>query len=94
MSNKSFHLRWNNHLQNLRTLFESIYTEQNLVDVTLSCSDGLLRAHKLVLSACSPYFEAVFRDNPCKHPVVILKGIQLQVYQLLFISDPTFKGFL
>lgn len=82
-NNKSFHLRWNNHLQNLRTLFESIYNEQNLVDVTLSCSDGLLRAHKLVLSACSPYFEAVFRDNPCKHPVVILKGIQLQEMQTL-----------
>ncbi|XP_022201850.2 protein bric-a-brac 2 [Nilaparvata lugens] len=83
MANKSFHLRWNNHLQNLRTLFESIYNEQNLVDVTLSCSDGMLKAHKLVLSACSPYFEAVFRDNPCKHPVVILKGIQLQEMQTL-----------
>ncbi|RZF43289.1 hypothetical protein LSTR_LSTR001550 [Laodelphax striatellus] len=83
MANKSFHLRWNNHLQNLRTLFESIYNEQNLVDVTLSCSDGMLKAHKLVLSACSPYFEAVFRENPCKHPIVILKGIQLQEIKTL-----------
>lgn len=83
MSHKSFHLRWNNHLQNLRSLFETLYNQQDLVDVTLSCSDGILSAHKLVLTACSPYFESVFKANPCKHPIVILKGISLQEMQSL-----------
>lgn len=72
---KSFHLRWNNHLTNLRSLLEALYTDQNLVDVTLSCSDGTLRAHKLMLSACSPYFETIFTSHEGEHPVVILKGI-------------------
>ena len=79
----SFHLRWNNHLSNLRTLLEYLYNEQSFVDVTLSCSDGFLRAHKLVLSACSPYFDTIFRENPCKHPTVILKGITLREMQLI-----------
>lgn len=83
MSHKSFHLRWNNHLQNLRSLFETLYSQQDLVDVTLSCSDGILNAHKLVLTACSPYFESVFKANPCKHPIVILRGISLQEMQSL-----------
>lgn len=72
---KSFHLRWNNHLTNLRSLLESLYNDQNLVDVTLSCSDGTLKAHKLMLSACSPYFETIFKSHEVEHPVVILKGI-------------------
>lgn len=83
ISTKSFHLRWNNHLSNLRTLLEYLYNEQSFVDVTLSCSDGMLRAHKLVLSACSPYFDTIFRENPCKHPTVILRGISLREMQLI-----------
>ncbi|CAH0392267.1 unnamed protein product [Bemisia tabaci] len=82
-SGKSFHLRWNNHLSNLQTLFESLYNEQHLVDVTISCADGFLKAHKLVLSACSPYFETIFKETPCKHPVIILKGILRQEMQAI-----------
>lgn len=43
VGNKSFHLRWNNHLENLRALFECLFNEQILVDVTIACQDGLLR---------------------------------------------------
>lgn len=35
-----------------------------------------MKAHKVVLSACSPFFESIFVENPCKHPVVILKDIR------------------
>ncbi|XP_053610260.1 transcription activator GAGA-like isoform X2 [Plodia interpunctella] len=82
-SDKTFHLKWNNHLQNLSQLFTTIYSSSALADVTLSCRDGTLKAHKLVLSACSPYFEQIFRDNPCQHPVVILKGIPFSEINLL-----------
>lgn len=83
MNQKSFHLRWNNHLQNLQSLFENLYNEQSLVDVTISCTDGQLYGHKLVLSACSPYFEKVFKENPCKHPTIILKGIKSREMQII-----------
>ena len=43
------------------------------MDVTLSCEGGTqLRAHKVVLAACSPYFQAVLQNNPCKHPIIIM----------------------
>lgn len=82
-SDKTFHLKWNNHLQNLSQLFTTIYSSSALADVTLSCRDGSIRAHKLVLSACSPYFEQIFKENPCKHPVIILKGIPYAEINLL-----------
>lgn len=46
-----------------------------LADVTLSCEGHCLLAHKLVLSACSPYFRGVFKENPCQHPIIILKNV-------------------
>ena len=49
-------------------------TSESLVDVTLSCEGRSLKAHKLVLSACSPYFKALFQEHVDNHPIVILKG--------------------
>lgn len=73
---KAFHLRWDNHMESMRSLFERSYYDQAFTDVTISCPDGKLQAHKLILSACSPYFESVFKDNPCKHPVLIFREIK------------------
>lgn len=45
------------------------------MDVTLAVEGRFLRAHKMVLSACSPYFQALFVGHPDKHPIVILKDV-------------------
>lgn len=42
-----------------------------------------VQAHKLILSACSPYFETIFQENPCKHPTVIMRGVTLNEMQSL-----------
>jgi len=68
-----FCLRWNNYQTNMTAVFDQLLQEEVFVDVTLSCEGGAqLRAHKVVLAACSPYFQAVLQNNPCKHPIVIL----------------------
>jgi hypothetical protein len=83
MADNAFHLKWNNHLQNMYCQLETLYSDQSLVDVSICCTDGILKAHRIVLSACSPYFESIFRDNYCKHPVLILKGVTSQEMQAL-----------
>lgn len=74
-SEQQFCLRWNNHQSNLLSVFDNLLQNETLVDVTLACDGLSLKAHKVVLSACSPYFQHLFMDNPCKHPIVILKDI-------------------
>lgn len=90
--NNALHLVWDNHLENVSSLFQVLYQDNKLVDVTIACRDGLLRAHKLILSACSPYFERIFNDNPCKHPVVIMRGVQYHEMQM--ILDYIYKGYI
>ncbi len=53
---KSYHLTWSNHVLTLETVFTSLLETEKLTDVTLLCDNGAIRAHKLILSACSNYF--------------------------------------
>lgn len=76
MGTQQFCLKWNNHQGNLVSVFGDLLCHESFVDVTLACEGQNIKAHKLVLSACSPFFEDVFKSNPCKHPVVILKDMK------------------
>ncbi|XP_072379398.1 uncharacterized protein ttk isoform X1 [Diabrotica undecimpunctata] len=75
MSSQRFCLRWNNHQSNLLSVFDQLLHDESFVDVTLAVEGQLLKAHKMVLSACSPYFQALFMNHPDKHPIVILKDV-------------------
>ncbi|RZF36349.1 hypothetical protein LSTR_LSTR008830 [Laodelphax striatellus] len=76
MGSEHYCLRWNNHQSNLLGVFSQLLQDESLVDVTLACSEGLsIRAHKVVLSACSSYFRSLFVDHPNRHPIVILKDV-------------------
>ncbi|GLV42750.1 bric a brac 2 [Carabus blaptoides fortunei] len=72
---EQFSLRWNNFHSNLTTGFHDLLEAEDLVDVTLAAEGHVLHAHKIVLSVCSPYFKQLFKVNPCKHPIVILKDV-------------------
>ncbi|XP_077516188.1 uncharacterized protein LOC144126116 isoform X3 [Amblyomma americanum] len=76
MGSQQFCLKWNNHQPNMLAVFEQLLSNEALVDVTLACEGLSLKAHRMVLSACSPFFQALFVENPCKHPIVILKDMR------------------
>lgn len=90
MSQSLYSLRWNNHQTHMLSSFESLLQNETLVDVTLVCSEISIRAHKVVLSACSPFFQKIFSENPCKHPVIVLKDFQ--GWEVQTIVDFMYKG--
>jgi len=83
-------LKWNNHTTNLLSVLGSFQQKDILVDVTISCENQNIKAHKMVLSACSPYFQSIFLENPCKHPVVIINGIKYE--DITAILNFMYKG--
>ncbi|XP_030020753.2 protein bric-a-brac 2 isoform X5 [Manduca sexta] len=72
---QQYSLRWNNHQPNFISMFTTLLNTQTLVDVTLAAEGKHLQAHKVVLSACSTYFQSLFVENPSRHPIVILKDV-------------------
>ncbi|XP_068621406.1 protein abrupt-like [Battus philenor] len=77
MNNASqFSLRWNNYVSHVTEAFNELRFSNDLVDVTLCCDGGKIRAHKMLLSACSNYFKQIFKENPCQHPVIIFRNVK------------------
>jgi len=74
-SNEKFCLRWNDFESNISVAFREIREEKDFFDVTLSVGDRQVQAHKIILSACSPFFRGVLRNNPHAHPLLYLKGV-------------------
>lgn len=87
---QQFCLRWNNYQSNLTNVFDQLLHNESFVDVTLACDGNSIKAHKMVLSACSPYFQALFLDNPCQHPIVIMRDVKWP--ELTAIVEFMYKG--
>ncbi|XP_060534637.1 protein bric-a-brac 2-like isoform X2 [Cylas formicarius] len=87
---QQFCLRWNNHQSTLVAVFDTLLENGTLVDCTLAAEGKFLNAHKVVLSACSPYFEALLSRHYDKHPILILKDVKFQ--ELKAMMDYMYRG--
>ncbi|XP_059482310.1 protein jim lovell-like isoform X2 [Neocloeon triangulifer] len=85
-----YSLRWNNHQYHILNALDALLQDEAFVDVTLVCDEGRVRAHRIVLSACSPYFQRILLETPCKHPVIVLKD--LKEWEVQAIVDFMYKG--
>ncbi|XP_071569123.1 uncharacterized protein [Temnothorax nylanderi] len=72
---QQYSLRWNDFQASILSSVRQLRDVEDFVDVTLACDSCSFTAHKIVLSACSPYFRNLLKANPCPHPIVILKDV-------------------
>lgn len=88
MAKENFNLEWENHNQLIANTFKRLYEDETLTDVTVYCKDGPLRAHKLVMSICSPYFNRIYQMNPGVHMVVMVwynkKCISIKLFEFIY----------
>jgi len=90
-SSEKFCLRWNDFETNISVAFRELREEKDFFDVTLACDDSQIQAHKVILSACSPFFRNVLRRNPHQHPLLYLKGVKykdiLSVLNFMYMGE-------
>merc|ERR1712060_659324 len=71
-----FCLRWNDFESNISVAFRELRDDKDFFDVTLACNGEQIQAHKVILSACSPFFRNILRRNSHPNPLLYLKGVK------------------
>ena len=96
MTGKS-NLIWHTFSEHLPLIFKELFEEEKYSDVTLVSDDQIqFKAHKIVLSACSPVFKKIIDNNPSQHPLIYLRGIQSyemeSILQFMYLGEGRFQN--
>merc|ERR1712051_430962 len=74
---EKYDLKWKTFNAHLIAVFKDLGEEGHFADVTLVSDDQIqTKAHKVVLSACSPVLKTLLVNNPHSHPLLYLRGIK------------------
>ena len=91
MASEKFCLSWNDFQATLTNSFKSFQKDGDFHDVTLVTEDmKQLKAHKVILSACSEFFKTILKFNSHPHPLIYLNGVDSTNMQ--FILDYMYNG--
>ena len=89
-------LTWHTYPDHLRETMQEMMTSGDFADVTLVSDDKRsIKAHRNILSACSPVFKSILQLEPQhNHPVIYLRGIQHSliesILQFIYLGEATF----
>ena len=61
MDSQKFCLKWDGFQSSVTSVFDHLRRDGELVDITLCCEGQRVRAHRMMLSACSPYFRDLLK---------------------------------
>ena len=94
---EKYNLTWQSFQTHVQTFLKDLFSSNNFTDVTLVSEDKQkVRAHKNVLSACSPVFkELLLLDEKINQPIIFLKGVKYQeleaILQFIYLGQATFQ---
>ena len=75
MHPEKYNLKWHTHSDYLRTMMKEMMND-DFTDVTLVSEDKKqIRAHKNILSACSPVFKDIVKLEQSAKSVIYLRSI-------------------
>ena len=75
---------WEDFHKNMSDRFQSVLHNHEFVDVTLVSQEyKKIKAHKVILSSSSSFFQNILLNNPHQHPLLYLKGVKFHNLQSL-----------
>ncbi|CAB3372250.1 Hypothetical predicted protein [Cloeon dipterum] len=74
-NNQLYNLTWGDFSSSLATSIQNFRSQGDLVDVTLSAGGRSFPAHKIVLSAASPFLLDLLKNASCNHPILVIPGV-------------------
>ena len=90
MAEETLCLRWNDFHDIAQTSFRDLKNDKDFMDVTLACEDQRVQAHKVILSACSPFFKRLLKTHTHPQPLVYLR--RTKFVNLIAMVDFIYTG--
>ena len=90
MMDEKLCLKWNDFQEYLLSSFGELRSDNDFTDVTLACEDQSVKAHKVILSACSPFFKKLLKTHSHPQPLIFMRGIK--AYELVAVMDFFYQG--
>jgi len=76
MECESYNLNWEEFDAYTSLTFKQLLSKPDFTDVTLACEgEETIEAHKVILSACSPFFDRILKKNSHTHPLIFLTDV-------------------
>ena len=77
VGDQNYCLRWNEYEKKYVEAFRVLRDNEYFTDVTLATEGHTVKAHRVILSACSNYFHTILKTmNPWHHPVLLLQDVR------------------
>ena len=96
MDYEKYDFKWHNYPDHLRGMMKEMMTSEDFADVTLVSDDRkIIKAHRNILSACSPVLQGILQlETLNNHPVIYLRGIQYteieSIIQFMYLGEAKF----
>lgn len=76
MVQQEYDLKLDSYPQHLKDIMNQLLSSEDFTDVTLVCDDGKqIKAHRNILSVCSPVLKNILQIDKRNVPIIYLRGI-------------------
>ena len=94
MNQEKLNIIWEKYVDHMREMLHNMMTSNELTDVTLVSEDKKhFKAHKAILSACSPVFKGIISNIISSIPFIYLRGVQSleieSILQFIYLGEAT-----
>lgn len=84
MNQEKFNFTKHSYLENLSDMMKNLIKSSDFADVTLVCEDKKqIKAHRNILSACSPVFKDILQIDKSFSSIIFLKGVMSSKMQAI-----------
>ena len=96
MSQEKYNLTWHTYTDHLKDMMKDLMENSNFADVSLICEDRkTIRAHKNILSACSPIFKEILEADSSSNCNIYLRGVNyseiLSILHFVYLGEASFN---
>ncbi|XP_054258092.1 protein abrupt-like isoform X2 [Macrosteles quadrilineatus] len=83
-------VHWAGYQAHLQSACCDQFLSEKFVDVTLAVDAGLIKCHRVILSAASGYFHQLLSQHDSSHPIIFMRD--MQYWELIALVDFMYRG--